>query len=307
MDKLYNKSIKEEYIRERIKEVTYNEFFLKGRFMQSAPFEEKLGKDLCNFNYYDIIDMYKLLNAKSLKVINVTNSIYSMYTAWCIANGMVDDGQNHFKELSTNDYKLCLSEARRKQSRISRDELMQLVKELPNAKDRYIILGLFEIGKTNDFEVLKKAKFSDLDESNNTLQFNGRKIHISDDLLKIILDCKEETYYIALRGDGINTPLKDTGRIFKDHMNTKDEVSDYQLGRRVYTHMRRCMDYLGLLNVISPSDIVSSGIIHFIKSRASEMNIDNRDYLNNYKEEINTQFNIKIVPYSFIDENEGYI
>ena len=67
------------------------------------------------------------------------------------------------------------------------------------------------------------------------------------------------------------------------------------------------MDYLGLLNVISPSDIVSSGIIHFIKSRASEMNIDNRDYLNNYKEEINNQFNIKIVPYSFIDENEGYI
>lgn len=307
MDKLFNKSIKEEYIRERIKEVAYNEFFLKGRFMQSAPFEEKLGKDLCNFNYYDIVDMYKLLNVKSLKVLNVTNSVYSTYTAWCIANGMVDDGQNHFKELSTNDYKSCLSEARRKQSRISRNELMQLVKELPNAKDRYIILGLFEIGKTNDFEVLKKAKFSDLDESNNTLQFNGRKIHISDDLLKIILDCKEETYYIALRGDGINTPLKDTGRIFKDHMNTKDEVSDYQLGRRVYTHMRRCMDYLGLLNVISPSDIVSSGIIHFIKSRASEMNIDNRDYLNNYKEEINNQFNIKIVPYSFIDENEGYI
>lgn len=307
MDKFYNELIKQDYINERIKGVTYNEFFLKGKFMQSAQFEKRAGKDLCNFNYYEIVDMYKLLNAKSLKVLNVTNSVYSTYTSWCIANGMVDDGQNHFKELSTNDFKQCLSNARRQNSRITRSDIIELVNELPNAKDKYIILGLFEVGKSNDFEVLKKAKFSDIDESKNILKYGGREIKISDMLLKIILDCKSETYYIALKGDGINTPLKDTGRIFKDHMNTKDEVSDYQLGRRVYTHMRRCMDYLGLLNVISPADISTSGVISFIKTMAEERGISAEEYLNNFKQEINDQFNIKIVPYSFMAENEGYI
>ena len=307
MNDFYNDGIKKEYINERIKGVSYNDFFLKGKFMQSAPFEKSLGKDICNFNYYEISDMYKMLNAKSLKVLNVTNSVYSTYTAWCISNGLVEDGQNHFKELSTNDFKLCLSEARRKRSRIDREELMKLIQELPNAKDKYIILGLFEIGKANDFEVLKKAKFSDVDISNNILEYDGREILISNELIKIILDCKEESYYIALKGDGINTPLKDTGRIFKDHMNTKDEVSDYQLGRRAYTHMRRCMDYLGLLNVISPSDIATSGIIHFIKIKATEKGIESVEYINKYKSEIENQFGVKIVPYSFIGENEGYI
>ena len=58
---LYNEEQKSRYIDKKNSEVTLAPGFLRNLFVKSAPFEEKFGKDICEFTSNEIQEFYNTL------------------------------------------------------------------------------------------------------------------------------------------------------------------------------------------------------------------------------------------------------
>ena len=306
--KFYNSELKIQYIEEKSKEVIISNNYLECQFNKTCKFEEELNKDLSNFTVYEIVEYYKMLNISSFDTLFVMNSQFSMYTQWCLQKSLVKDNQNHFLEMTLEHLKDCLNKALVNMKIVSRDTILNWVDQLPNPKDQFVLLGLFEGLKGKDFCELSKLRPEDIKGNIATL-CTEREIELSDRLLKIISDCVVEDKYYSISGNGTKVmPLIDKGFIIKDYPNARGDVSDFQLGRKIYNSITRILNYFDVLNFMTANSIAESGKLHMIKERAKELGLSCKDYIySNYIEEVEKKFNSKIVRSIFWLKYEDYL
>lgn len=306
--KFYNSELKIQYIEEKSKEVIISNNYLECQFNKTCKFEEELNKDLSNFTVYEIVEYYKMLNISSFDTLFVMNSQFSMYTQWCLQKSLVKDNQNHFLEMTLEHLKDCLNKALVNMKIVSRDTILNWVDQLPNPKDQFVLLGLFEGLKGKDFCELSKLRPEDIKGNIATL-CTEREIELSDRLLKIISDCVVEDKYYSISGNGTKVmPLIDKGFVIKDYPNARGDVSDFQLGRKIYNSITRILNYFDVLNFMTANSIAESGKLHMIKERAKELGLSCKDYIySNYIEEVEKKFNSKIVRSIFWLKYEDYL
>ena len=305
---LHNEEIKLRYISERNKEVIISSNYLECQFNKTSKMEEELGKDISNFTVYEITEYYKMLNASSFDTLFVMNSQFSMYTQWCLQKNLVKDNQNHFLEMTLEHLKECLNKALFNMKFVNRETVENWVDLLPNPKDQFILLGLFEGLKGKDFCELSKLR-PEYIKGNVATLCTGREIELSDKLLKVISDCIVEDTYYSISGQGIKTmPLLDKGFIIKDYPNARGDVSDFQLGRKIYNNVTRILNYFDVGDFMSANSISESGKLHMIKERSKELNMSCKDYIySNYVNEVEKKFNYKIVRSMFWLKYEDYL
>lgn len=292
----YNEELKKRYLQEKERyAITTN--YIDVQFRKSSEMEYELDKDVSNWTVYEIIEYYKLLNVTSFEVLVCLNSILSQYCQFCLENNLVIDNQNHFLECTKDILVSCINKAILEKKIVSRENVLKWVDELPNPKDQFILLGLFEFGKSKDYKDIVCAKLDDLNESNNELQLLDRKVKVSSKLINIMCDCKEEDTYYSISGKGVKTmPLIDYGFVVKSYPNQNINLSDFQKGRNIYIACQRIFSYLGNGNYMSPNSIAESGKLHMLKERAKELNMSPVQYLySNYIKEIEDQFGCTIV------------
>ena len=308
INKLYNKELKLEYIKEKNQEAVLPSNYLENQFFKVSEMERELDKDVSNFTVYEIIEYFKLLNLTSLESLKVMTSEFSMYTQWCLQKSLVTDNQNHFLEMSNDILMCCINKAVLSMKIISRETILSWVNQLPNPKDQFVLLGLFEGLKGKDFCELAKLKPEDIDDNIAHL-CTGRDIEISDKLIEIIDDCMKEDQYYSITGNGTKiTKLADNGYIIKDYPNARMDVSEFQIGRKIYNGVTRTLNYFDVLKYMSANSIAEAGKIHMIKERASELNISNKDYIySDYISEVEKKFNSKIVRSLFWKKYEDYL
>ena len=308
INKLYNKELKLEYIKEKNQEAVLPSNYLENQFFKVSEMEKELDKDVSNFTVYEIIEYFKLLNLTSLESLKVMTSEFSMYTQWCLQKSLVADNQNHFLEMSNDILMGCINKAVLSMKIISRETILSWVNQLPNPKDQFVLLGLFEGLKGKDFCELAKLKPEDIDDNIAHL-CTGRDIEISDKLIEIIDDCMKEDQYYSITGNGTKvTKLADNGYIIKDYPNARMDVSEFQIGRKIYNGVTRTLNYFDVLKYMSANSIAEAGKIHMIKERASELNISNKDYIySDYISEVEKKFNSKIVRSLFWKKYEDYL
>ena len=308
INKLYNKELKFEYIKEKNQEAVLPSNYLENQFFKVSEMEKELDKDVSNFTVYEIIEYFKLLNLTSLESLKVMTSEFSMYTQWCLQKSLVTDNQNHFLEMSNDILMGCINKAVLSMKIISRETILSWVNQLPNPKDQFVLLGLFEGLKGKDFCELAKLKPEDIDDNIAHL-CTGRDIEISDKLIEIIDDCIKEDQYYSITGNGTKvTKLADNGYIIKDYPNARMDVSEFQIGRKIYNGVTRTLNYFDVLKYMSANSIAEAGKIHMIKERASELNISNKDYIySDYISEVEKKFNSKIVRSLFWKKYEDYL
>ena len=308
INKLYNKELKLEYIKEKNQEAVLPSNYLENQFFKVSEMEKELNKDVSNFTVYEIIEYFKLLNLTSLESLKVMTSEFSMYTQWCLQKSLVADNQNHFLEMSNDILMGCINKAVLSMKIISRETILSWVNQLPNPKDQFVLLGLFEGLKGKDFCELAKLKPEDIDDNIAHL-CTGRDIEISDKLIEIIDDCMKEDQYYSITGNGTKvTKLADNGYIIKDYPNARMDVSEFQIGRKIYNGVTRTLNYFDVLKYMSANSIAEAGKIHMIKERASELNISNKDYIySDYISEVEKKFNSKIVRSLFWKKYEDYL
>lgn len=306
--KFYNPELKIQYIEEKSKEVIISNNYLECQFNKTSKMEEELDKDLSNFTVYEITEYYKMLNISSFDTLFVMNSQFSMYTQWCLQKSLVKDNQNHFLEMTLEHLKDCLNKILVDMKVVSRETILNWVDQLPNPKDQFVLLGLFEGLKGKDFCELSKLRPEDIKGNIATL-CTGRDVKLSDRLLKIISDCVVEDKYYSISGNGTKVmPLVDKGYVIKDYPNARGDVSDFQLGRKVYNSITRILNYFDVLNFMTANSIFESGKLHMIKERSKKLSLSCKDYIySNYIEEVEKKFNSKIVRSIFWLKYEDYL
>lgn len=304
----YNQELKETYIEEKETEIIVAPKYLERLFSNVSEMENRLDKDVCNFTYYEIEEYYKLFNTSSLDTLVVVNSHFSMYTQWCLQKSLVMDSQNHFLEFELHNLKDCLNKALYNMKYVTREIVLKWVDELPNPKDQFVILGLFEGIKGKDFCELANLRRRDI--NGNTLKLcTDREIKVSNKLISIINDCINEDKYYSISGKGVKTmPLIDKGFIIKDYPNARDDVSDFQRGRKIYTGVMRILKYFDVDNFISANSINESGKIQMIKERSKALGMSCKDYI--YSDnitEVEKKYNYRIVRSIFWLKNSEYL
>lgn len=291
----YNEELKKRYLEEKDKLVLTSNY-IDVQFRKSSEMEYELDKDISNWTIYEITEYYKLLSITSYESLICMNSIFSLYTQFCLENNLVKDNQNHFLECTNEVLLTCLNKAILDKKIVSREAVLKWIDELPNPKDQFILLSLFEYGKSKDFKDIVYAKFENLDVSDKKIKLFEREAKISNKMIEIIYDCVSENQYYSISGRGSKImPLIDYGFIVKSYPNQNINLSDFQKGRNIYIACQRIFDYLGIGDYMSPNSIVESGKLHMIKERAKQLNISPIEYLySDYIKEVETQFNCNI-------------
>lgn len=293
----YNKELKERYLQEKEEILSIPTNYIDVQFRKVSEAENDLDKDISNWTVYEIVEYYKLLNISSFESLLCLNSIFSQYTQFCLENSLVRDNQNHYLECTKEVLAGCINKAILEKKIVSRETVLKWVDELPNPKDQFILLSLFEYGKSKDFKDIVYARKSDLDKDNNTLKLSDRTVYISDKLINIIKDCQLEDTYYSISGKGTKTmPLIDHGFIVKSYPNQNMDLSDFQKGRNIYIACQRIFDYLGVGQWMSPNAIAESGKLHMIKKKAEELGITGTQYVySNHIYDLEVQFGCNIV------------
>lgn len=269
----YNEELKKRYITEKEKSLAVTSNYIDVQFRKASEQEYDLDKDLSNWSTYDIVEYYKLLNMTSFESLLCLNSIFSQYTQFCLENSLVKDNQNHFLECTQEVLYNCINKAVFDKKIVTRKTVLKWIDELPNPKDQFILLSLFEYGKSKDFKDIVYASSSNL-QDNNLLKLSDRTVHVSDKLVSVIKDCCNEDTYYSISGRGTKTmPLVDYGYIVKSYPNQNINLSDFQKGRNIYIACQRIFDYLGVGQWMSPNAIVESGKLYMLKEKAKEKNI----------------------------------
>ena len=305
---LYNEDIKKRYLSEKEKSLTITSNYIDVQFRKVSETEYELNKDVSNWTTYEIIEYYKLLNLTSFESLLCLNSILSQYTQFCLENSLVRDNQNHYLEC-TELLTGCLNKAILDKKIVDRQTVLGWVDELPNPKDQFVLLSLFEYGKSKDFKDIVYASKTNVDKENNTLELEERNVHISDKLMEIIDDCvKEDTYY-SISGKGVKVmPLTDYGYIVKSYPNQNMSLSEFQKGRNIYIACQRIFDYLGIGEWMNPNSISEAGKLYMIRERAKELNITPLQYIySDYIQEVEKQFGCNIVRSVYIKKYNEYL
>lgn len=299
---MYNNELKQQYIDEKNQEAVLPKNYLQLRFQSSSSYEEELQKDICNFTTYEIMEFYKMLNYSSIESLMCLNSQLSLYTQWCLQKNIVEDNQNHFLEITLAHLNSCLNKFLANKKIVDRKTVLQWCEEIPNPKDKFMLLSLFEFGKSKDFVDIVEAKVSDISVEDQTMHlFSGRTVKISKELMHIAFDADEERYYYNIAGDNeqIRLLLND-GHIVKSYPNSSNDTSTFYKGRRIYNALNRNFVYLGI-EWMKPNYLVESGKIHMIKERAEELGMTPQEYVySNHLQEVLDQYNCKIVRSTFL-------
>ena len=305
--KYYNEELKKRYISEKEQMLSVSSNYIDVQFRKTAETEYELNKDVSNWTIYEIIEYYKLLNVTSLESLMCINSTLSQYTQFCLENSLVKDNQNHFLECTKDLLLECINKAILNKKIINEETVLKWTEELPNPKDQFILLSLFEYGKSKDFKDIVYAKPEDVD--GNKLKLLDRTVNISNKLKSIISDCIEEDKYYSISGEGKKTmPLIDHGYVIKSYPNQNIYGSDFQKGRNIYITCQRIFNYLGVGQWMSPNSVAESGKLNMIKVRSQELNLTPIQYLySDNIEEVEKQYGFTIVRSVFKKKYNEYL
>lgn len=303
----YNGELKKRYLETKAQDVVIPTNYIEVQFRKTAEMEFELSKDVSNWTFYEIIEFYKILNTTSFETLLNLNNILALYTQFCIENSLVKDNQNHFLECTQERLMGCLNKIVFDRKIVDRETILSWVKELPNPKDQFILLGLFEFGKSKDFKDLVYAKPSDV--CGNTLKLSDRTVSISNELVTIIRNCIEEETYYSITGKGEKkVALEYHGYIIKSYPNQNINMGDYQKGRNIYASCQRAFQYLGVEEWMTPNAVVESGKLYMIKEMAKKMNMSTMDFFYSKGiKEVEKQFGCMIVRSVYMKKYAEYL
>lgn len=189
---LYNEERKRQFIKENNNFVDSKLFEQRtlSLFNGVGDNETRLRKDACDFSYTEILDYYRLLLTPSFDRLVVVNNTLKTYTAWCHKNGYIQDGLNHYEEITSEILNTCVNYGQQRESYVSREDLIEVVNSFKNPAQQVMILGLYE-GLTLDD--LNEMTLDDVDLKKHTVKCEGRTLSISNELAHYIED-SAETY-----------------------------------------------------------------------------------------------------------------
>lgn len=302
---MYNFKRKIRYIQWKTNNTIVPQGGLERLFKKTENYERRNGKDICNFVEGEIISFYKMINTRSIGTITNLNSQLAQYTDWCLSQGLVTDGQNHFRMVKRKDFEKCLNVAAIQKLIITRKDLLEAIEPLINPRDKFLILYFFEVGTRKAKDELPFLTSDKIE--GKTLHLKDRDVIMSDELLSFANQAVEETRIY---------PYGDRGRIESYAVESSDiiiKVRDSAMNRipsahRYYTIFTKAMNYIDL-GMYKPKEIEYMGRISMLESLGKQNGLDvyhalqNPDIYNKVKNQYGCNENWQV----FWRAIEGYL
>ena len=298
---MYNTDTKQRWLDMKNAETITSPNYYANKFSNTEPYENMYGKDLCNFTVSEIMDMYKSMNIYSPSTVYTTNKIYADYANWCIAEGLVNDSQNHFLEITREMTLECVNKSAMNYKIISSEQITEWCNAAINYADKFLLLGLFEGLKGNKFVDFTDTKISDLNGNEIHLP-SGRVLECSDKLIMYAEESHNETVY-TYYNSGRQAPLATTEEIMKPVAIAKSFKS-FNKWKRLFTRYDEISNYMGFRGIFSMNDIRISGMIDYINRNASKEKITAEEYIKIHKTEIEYRY---IKTYKFYETYKDYL
>lgn len=270
---MYNSNLKQRYFDEsESRNLTLSQY--KVQFERIASEEELLNKDMCEFTTKEILDYYKKMCTSSFDFLNCINSQFKLYAAWCQTQGLLSDNQNHYDEINRELLMSCINYGLSIAKIVTREQLLQIIKEFKNPSDKFICLALYEGLFGKEFTELADLYLSDFDGNMVTLS-TGRVLEVSDELIKYAAEAANTYEYIPYNINGkcdFYPCSQSDGHVVKvviTRNNFSDKVQGYTFSIKLKTLKR----YYGY-ECISGNALKESGRIEMIQKICKDENID---------------------------------
>ena len=235
-------------------------------FKQAEPVEEALEKDLCNFNINEILGLLKHFCTPSMETLMMGASMYRRYTYYCIEQNIVQDGLNHYEEITSEMYLDCINKSLSEDKIISRKDLMKQVHLLENPVEQFVLLAVFEgLGGTGCLDLVD-IQLDQFDGTTVTLK-SGRVLSVSKELINIATESANEYFYYPPNASSEKyekVRFKDEPGIIKSLYNVKDDSADRRKAYNIVNKLRRISAREGSKAFLN-GHLVESGRIDLIK------------------------------------------
>lgn len=290
---MYNQDRKELYLEQK-PDLDVRKTFYTRLFTQSERFEEAAGKDLCEFTTPEIENMFKTISYRSSLTFIGDLYQYGVYCDWCMKNGFIQDGQNHFREIKTSDAQKYMNVQKEEISVVSRNQLLQWCQQSPNPSDAAILLGVFEGVDGKEHMELFELRVQDLHKENDSYYVDTcyrKHVPISPELYRFFLDSyREDWYYSCGSSMELRARLEESDHVIRQKVTGKPADQPYFKARRIWTRGARVLKQI-TGDAVSLRSVHNSGIIWYTNKQAAAHGMKGEQYVRSkYFDEVRKQY-----------------
>ena len=250
---------------------------------RALDFEHKFKKPFYEFTIEEIEEMYKSMHTISDRSLQNTNLTLKHAARWMIdAKGL--GGKSVYEDVTKELILNCVDTNKRKNMILTKDDLIEIQRELLNWTDKAILFLLFEgVGGY----MLKELMFMDWDQvSRKDLKIyfrSGKTIDITAEEYELLRNAFQEEELISFGTTSRISKVKSLG-VYKARFNSLSDNDDITNSADVERRYRFCQRRLMLIsknldiNVTSGS-VQESGFMHYIKEGMQKSGLDFLQYI----------------------------
>lgn len=277
MNKIYNPELKERFLSTYDNEDTRST--LRHVFYKSYLVENVLDKDLAQFNLDEVGKVIANSSPHNAQTARSIGRFISSYVSWATEEGL-REGSNldPIKGISSEWYNQFVDKS--KKIHYSKEELIDLCEQLPNAQDQAFIMLIFEGVLGEKFKELRELSYNDIDWNNNKITLRKRNnyvVNVDDVTMRYLKNAHEQPTYHTFNdktGDHSERELLPNNYIFKSVKSPRAKEGEPVTQAVLYTRLTNIKKEFDL-EYLTPNAVKQSGMIYM----AAELYKEKQDKL----------------------------
>lgn len=286
----FNHFYKEQFLNTLEEESTSTKANYITLFNKSKELEETFGKDLYNFDTAEIELLLYAFNTPSKNTLNTYLNQCKRYTDYAISHGHRVSNINLYKSFSYESLNRYINVY--KQKYYSKDDIMEMLKDVYNVGDKALYLTIFEgiAGYMYSelcnltVEDLKKAQDNTTKDGMHVLSVKGigkntgelrtRGITINKELLRDLFNTYETTEYYKNNGESTakSTKIEIAKGEFVFRNTLRSEDNEAQINKQYVYRKLRLLKTITEDKIGSVTTLINSGIIYHLSILADDNN-----------------------------------
>lgn len=291
---MYNQEQKERYI-EDINDKYAPEYLtnIRSLFNKTERVEKIFSKDVGEFSRENISNLYSFITYSDEYIYSNVNSRLSAYCEWCISQSLVADGCNHYREFVFSDFATYVDKSLEKRKFLNKRQFYELLEDVVNYRDKFLMLAIYELGKSEHYEEIMSMKLEDIDEEKLEVKLcTGRIAKVTQKFIDVAKAAvAEESYFFII--SEISRKYTPSEYIFKRVSGGVSDKSDKNIDNKLIAKIIKAnVDLHGRYIGISAASLAVSGQLEMIRENAKKLEISNEDYIIGHFDELRKQYNM---------------
>lgn len=250
---------------------------------RALEFEKKFNKVFYEFTEDEVIDMYKAVDAISVRSLQNINLILKHAARWMLHNQKKDIG-NIYDRITKDLIQGCVNVKKKDNLLISKEQLINVQNDLLNYVDKAILFLLFEGVGGYKLKELMFMDWAQVSRQDLKIYFrSGKTIDITSESYELLRRAFNEDELMSFGTTSRISKVKSLG-IYKARFNSLSDNADItdagDVERRYRFAQRRLILMSNDLGVtLTSGSVQESGFLHYIKEGMSHSGLEFLEFI----------------------------